>query len=298
MKFCFKLKSATETHEMLVEVYRDAAVTRKTVYKWSERFRSGFESIDDEDRPGRPSTSCTDENISRVKETTRSNRRLTIREKADDLNISFGSDQHILTNVLNMNRVSAKFVPRILTPEQKEQRLSISLELRDLVTSDPNFFQNLITGDESWVYGYDPETKVQSSQCKTLNSPRPKKARQSKSSVKVMLIVFFDLEGIVRSEFVPSGTTVNSAYYEGVMERLRNNVRRKRPQKLANDFVLHHDNATCHTSLLIHQFFSDKKKYCVPSSAVFNRFSTLLPLTLSETEIDHEGKAICVDTSD
>jgi transposase len=69
LKFCFKLgKSGTETHEMLVEVYGDAAITRKTVYKWSERFRSGSESIDDEDRPGRPSTSCTDENISKVNE--------------------------------------------------------------------------------------------------------------------------------------------------------------------------------------------------------------------------------------
>jgi hypothetical protein len=128
------------------------------------------------------------------------------------------------------------------------------------VTSDPNFFQNLITGDESWMYGYNPETKVQSSQWKTLNSPRPKKARQSKASAKVMLIVFFDLEGIVRSEFVPSGTAVNFAYYKGVLERLRNDVRRKRPQKFANGFVLHHDNAPCHTSLLIHQFLSDKKK--------------------------------------
>jgi hypothetical protein len=48
---------------MLVEVYGDAAVTRKTVYKWSEWFRSGSESIDDEERLGRPSTSCTDENM-------------------------------------------------------------------------------------------------------------------------------------------------------------------------------------------------------------------------------------------
>jgi histone-lysine N-methyltransferase SETMAR len=102
-----------------------------------------------------------------------------------------------------MKRVSAKFVPRILTPEQKQQRLSILLELRDRVTSDPNFFQNLKTGDESWVYGYDPETKVQSSQWKTLNSPRPKKVRQLKANVKVMLIVFFDLEGIVgRSSYL------------------------------------------------------------------------------------------------
>jgi transposase len=82
MKFCFKLgKSARETHEMLVEVYGDADITRKTVYKWSERFHSGSESIDDEERPGHPSTSCTDENISKVNEMIRSNRRLTIRKK-------------------------------------------------------------------------------------------------------------------------------------------------------------------------------------------------------------------------
>jgi histone-lysine N-methyltransferase SETMAR len=62
----------------------------------------------------------------------------------------------------------------------------------------------------------------------------------------------------VQSEFVPSGTTVNSAYYKGVLECLQNKVRRKRPQKWANGFVLHHDNAPCHTSLLIHQFLSDK----------------------------------------
>jgi hypothetical protein len=76
----------------------------------------------------------------------RSNRRLTIREIADDLNFSFGSVQQIVTNVLNKKRVSAKFVPRILTPEEQEKLLSISLELRDRVTSDQNFFQNMLTG--------------------------------------------------------------------------------------------------------------------------------------------------------
>jgi histone-lysine N-methyltransferase SETMAR len=84
------------------------------------------------------------------------------------------------------------------------------------------------------------------------------------TSVRVMLIVFFGLEGIVRTEFVLSGTTANSAYYKGVLERLRNDVNRKRPQKLANGFVLHHDNAPCHASLLIHQFLSDKKNTVCP----------------------------------
>ena len=58
IKFCFKLqKSAKETHEMLKLVYGDAAVSMKTVYKWFEQFHNGCESVEDEERLGRPSTS-------------------------------------------------------------------------------------------------------------------------------------------------------------------------------------------------------------------------------------------------
>ena len=106
----------------------------------------------------------------------RSNRPLTIREISEDLNISYGSVQNNLTTDLNMRRVSAKFVPRVLTVEQKQQRLSVSLELRDRTASDSSFLGNVITGDETWVYGYDPETRVQISQCKSLSSPRAKKS--------------------------------------------------------------------------------------------------------------------------
>jgi len=62
--------------------------------------------------------------------------------------------------------LSAKFVPRVLTVKQKQQHLSISLESRDPATSDSSFLGNVIMGDETWVYGYDPETRVQSSQWK------------------------------------------------------------------------------------------------------------------------------------
>jgi len=59
-------KNAKETHEMLKLFYGDVAVTMKTVYKWLERFRNGCESIEDEERSGRPSTSKTQENVERV----------------------------------------------------------------------------------------------------------------------------------------------------------------------------------------------------------------------------------------
>ena len=109
----------------------------------------------------------TQENVERVSEMIRSNRRLTIREISEDLNISYASVQNILTTHLNMRRANAKFVPRVLTVEQKQQRLSISLELRDRATSDSSFLGNVITGDETWVYIYDLETRVQSSPWKS-----------------------------------------------------------------------------------------------------------------------------------
>ena len=46
-----------------------------------------------------------------------------------------------------------------------------------MVANDKNVIKKIITGDESWVYGYDPETKQQSSQWKFPSEPRPKKAR-------------------------------------------------------------------------------------------------------------------------
>ena len=113
------VKSAKETHEMLILVYGDAAVTMRTVYKWFERFRIGCESVEGEGRSGRPSTSKTQENVEIINEMISSNRRLTIREISEDLNISYGSVQNILTTDLNVRRESEKFVPRVLTVEQK-----------------------------------------------------------------------------------------------------------------------------------------------------------------------------------
>ena len=74
-----------------------------------------------------------------------------------------------------MRRVSSKFVPRLLTDDQKENRVEISQELLDNADGNENFLKNIIIGDETWVYGYDVETKMQSSQWVGKGSPRPKK---------------------------------------------------------------------------------------------------------------------------
>jgi hypothetical protein len=59
--------------------------------------------------------------------------------------------------------MSAKFVPKLPTMEQKQLHLEVAQDMLDSANSDPNFLNIVTTGDESWVYGYDPETKAKSS---------------------------------------------------------------------------------------------------------------------------------------
>jgi len=90
--------------------------------------------------------------------------------------------------------------------------------------------------------------------------PMTKKNCQSKSRVKIMLLTLFDIRGIVHYEFVPNGQTVNQVYYLEVLERLREEVRWKRPELFANNlWILHHDNAPAHMALSVREFLATKQ---------------------------------------
>jgi len=144
----------------------------------------------------------------------------------------------------------------------------VCTELQEAVRHDPNFLSRVINGDESWVYDYDPETKQQSTQWKAPSSPQPKKARQVCSNIKSMLIIFLDIQGTVHKEFVPPGQTVNGKFYCEVLRRLRENVRHKRPEMWKNrNWLLHHDNAPAHTSLIVGKFLTKNNVTTVPHPA-------------------------------
>jgi len=128
-----------------------------------------------------------------------------------------------------MRRANAKFVPRQLTTDQKECRMMVTGDLFEKSTQDPTFLTKIVTGDESWVFAYDPETKMHSAEWHTSSSPRPKKSRLVKSKEKVMLTAFFDVQ---------------------VLQRLRD--------KWQGEWFLHHDNAPSSTSLVVLQLLAEK----------------------------------------
>ena len=129
-----------------------------------------------------------------------------------------------------MRLVSAKFVPHLWTDDQKENRVEISQELLANENGNENFLKNIITGYETWINGYDVETKIQSSQWMGKGSSLPKNARMSRSKIKAMLVVVFDWKDIVHHEFVPRSQMVNKQLYQEGLARLRDAVRRKRPE--------------------------------------------------------------------
>jgi len=69
-----------------------------------------------------------------------------------------------------MRHIAADFVPRPLSSDQKEYHISVCTELKEQAENDPNFISNIIIDDESWVFGYNAETKYQLSQRKTPTS--------------------------------------------------------------------------------------------------------------------------------
>jgi len=172
IKFLVKLgKGGNEIREILVQVYGDNAMKKTAVYRWVKRFYKGRGSVTDEERSGRPATSRTEENIANIRQIVRDNHWLTVRSIAEQVNIDRETVRKILTEDLDIRKVCAKMVPKELSKEQKQRRVTI---FQDLLERQDHILGHVITGDETWVYQYDPETKRQTAHWKTANSPQPK----------------------------------------------------------------------------------------------------------------------------
>ena len=106
--------------------------------------------------------------------------------------------QRLHENLL-LHKLCAKFVPKMLTIEQKERRRSTCQRIE---TEGRDWMKSIITGDESWVFQYDSGTRRQSRQWVEAGGERPKKTRMLPSQMKTMVICFFDIKALfIKSSF-------------------------------------------------------------------------------------------------
>ena len=107
--------------------------------KRATEFRRETESLEDYERSGRPEEVTTDETVELVHRLIMCNRR-SLCDKARQIGIRLGAVRYILTDILEMSKVSARWVPRMLTKDQKKSRLDISRYLLSLYKDDPQEF--------------------------------------------------------------------------------------------------------------------------------------------------------------
>lgn len=103
-------------------------------------------------------------------------------------------------------------LPKVLTNEQKQRCFKISQELLDCTSDDPNFLNNIITTDESWLYctTHDKAPKLGMAHLPLTLS---EKDCMDRLKMKLMFIIFSDCKGVVQEKFVPHGQAVNVAFY-------------------------------------------------------------------------------------
>ncbi|XP_015913054.2 histone-lysine N-methyltransferase SETMAR-like [Parasteatoda tepidariorum] len=236
----------------MVTVYGGKYVSNKSVRKWSARFRAGRESVGDDPRPGQANTVITSDLINKVDDLVRSDRRLTLRMLAVKVDVSYGTVWTIVHDRLRYRKVCAAWVPKQLTDQHKELRMGLALQHLFRYQEDPAFMELIVTGDETWCHHYLPERKRNSMQWKHASSPPPKKFKAVQSADKVLLTVFFDVQGPLLVEFLEYRKTINYNAYCETLRRLRRSIKNKRPGLLKEGVVLLHDNVRPHVSRVTH----------------------------------------------
>lgn len=250
IKFLTKQRKSVQIIlEEMSSVYGDSCPGKTMVYKWHSLFKQGRESLEDDPRPGRSTEVTTPELVEKVEKIVLEDARLKKKQLAEMVGVSDTTIFKILHEHLGMTKVSARWVPRMLTPPQKQQRVECSRAFLNLCGEDKDDVLNrIVTGDETWVHHYEPESKQDSMQWHRKGAAPPKKFKVSQSAGKLMATVFWDSEGILLIDYKEKGVSITGEYYATILERLREAIKEKRRGKLSRGVLLLHDNAPVHKS--------------------------------------------------
>ena len=189
---------------------------------------------------------------------TVSHRRFTI----SDLSLHFPRISRtlpydIVSSHLGYRKVCARWVSKMLTEEHKKQRVACALIfLMRYHKEGDNMFSHIVTGDEIWVSHIKPKSKQQSLNWKHTGLPKRKKYKQTISTRKIMCTIFWDRQGVLLVEFLPQGTTINSAVYCEMLKKLRHAIQNKRRRMLIATILLLHDNARLHFAAQTQDFIT------------------------------------------
>ena len=182
--------------------------------------------------------------------------RLSVKDIASCTGISEGSVQTILKKRLDLRKVCTRWVPHLLTEEQKTQRLKCARELLETYKGCNSLvISNLLTGDETWLHMFEPQRRADNKQWKQKDQKRPCIAKRT-ISLKKMYAIFFNSSGPVVQMPCPSSHTVTGRFYKNsLLKKVKEFYNKKRPSKGWSRVHLLHDKASSHKCEVVKSFF-------------------------------------------
>ena len=244
--------------KLMTEISTAFGPSHETVRQWKKKFESGVESIKNAPKSGRPKSASRKEIVYKIKEIIEGDARFTVRDIARKVGISLSMVHLILKKHLKVRKISARWVPHLLTDEQKRQRVKVAKKLLQMFPKyDKKQFANVVTGDETWVHYFEPVRKVSNKIWATKHSKRSIIAKRSK---KVLYAIFFSGEGVAIKVPVKKGKSITGKYYKDVvLKKLKKYYQKRRPATGFKHVRLLHDNAPAHTSAIVTAFLKKKK---------------------------------------
>ena len=247
----------------------DNAVSYRTVSRWTKKFREGLESVENKPGTGRKDSNHTKNAEVKIKELLEIDARYTIRELAKVISISLSKVHFILKKRLCARKTSARWIPHLLSDDQKRARVAYAKKMLKLY---PNFdkkkIANIVIGDETWIHFYEPQRKVKNKIWATKATRRPCIARRTTSVKKVMYAVFFSMQGPEIKIAVPEGKGVTGKFYrDKVLKKLKRYYTKRRPKKGIKNIRLLHHNAPSHKAGIVTEFLQREKVTVLPHPA-------------------------------
>ena len=185
-------KSFQECFQSLKHCFGDQSPSEATIFRRFRQFMSQARTLEDDNRCGQMTTTVTPEDVPRVESPIKKDPKMTCAEIQDIMKISSGSLTRIVHNNLGVRKRCTRWVPHNLSEEQKRGRVEwCNHMLRKIDGGRSPHVRDIITGDESWVYQYDPETKQQSALWVFPYENPPVKFKRNRSASKQMIACFF-----------------------------------------------------------------------------------------------------------
>ena len=259
-------KTRQEIHETLQEHFPDVAPSLSTVERWCREFTHGNFVLEDAPRAGRPSVSHNEQNVDQVLELVIQDSHVTYAQIEHETGLSSGTINVIIHKELCLRKLCARWIPHSLTLEQKSARVDFcKIMLKRFDNGTARAVSDILTGDETWIYHYDPETKQQSKEWVEEDAPPPTKVRRAKSVGKQMWAIFFRSSGFVAAVALEDRKTVTADWYTTVcLPKVITEINYQREKAGVRGILLHHDNASSHTALRTRESLEDSGLRTLP----------------------------------